>query len=131
MISKTAKKGLRLEKDALGVLHLPDNVYYGIQSERARNNFSISGINIGHYPKFVWAIAAIKKSAALANMEIHSLEKQIGDAICLAADEVMRGDLHDQFPIDIFQGGGGTSSNMNVNEVIAHRANEILNGDRF
>lgn len=119
---------MRKEKDMLGELFLPDDVYYGVQTERAKRNFSISGQKISYYPKFLWCLAAIKKSAALANRKAGILEKKIVDAICAASDEIMNGKMDDQFPVDIFQGGGETSANMNINEVIANRANEILTG---
>lgn len=121
---------MRKEKDMLGELFLPDDVYYGVQTERAKRNFSISEQKISHYPKFIWCLAAIKKSAALANRKVGILEKEIVDAICTAADEIMNGKMDGQFPVDIFQGGGETSANMNVNEVIANRANEILTGHK-
>ena len=121
---------MRKEKDMLGELFLPDDVYYGVQTERAKRNFSISGQKISYYPKFLWCLAAIKKAAALANRKAGILEKKIVDAICAAADEIMNGKMDDQFPVDIFQGGGETSANMNINEVIANRANEILTGHK-
>ncbi len=121
---------MRKEKDALGELLLPDDAYYGVQTERAKRNFSISRQKISHYPKFLWCLTAIKKSAALANLKVGVLEKDIADAICIAADEIMDGKMESQFPVDIFQGGGETSANMNVNEVLANRANEILTGHK-
>lgn len=118
---------MRQEKDALGTLELGD-VYYGIQTERARHNFSISDQTMENYPKLIWAVAAIKKAAALANLDIGALDKDSATAICIAADEIMRGHMESQFPINVYHGGGGTSLNMNVNEVLANRANEILTG---
>ncbi len=121
---------MRKEKDSLGELQLPDDVYYGVQTERAKQNFSISGQEISHYSRFLWCLAAIKKSAAMANRDIGVLPPELAEAICLAADEVMAGKMDNQFVVDVFQGGGQTSANMNMNEVIANRANEILTGSK-
>lgn len=121
---------MRKESDSIGDILLPDEVYYGIQTERARMNFSISGRNCTEFDKYIWSIAAIKKAAALANRAIGMLDGAVADAICKAVDEIMAGSLEDQFPLDVFQGGGGTSSNMNVNEVIANYANELLTGHK-
>lgn len=121
---------MRREKDSLGELFVPDDAYYGIQTERAIQNFPISGHPVGDYPRFIWCLAAIKKAAALANRDIGVLDDAVANAICRAADDIMNGKMKDQFPIDVFQGGGGTSTNMNINEVIANRANEILIGHK-
>ena len=125
----------RIEKDSLGEMQILDSVYYGIQTQRAIDNFGvnglpISGLTIGHYRYFIWSMAAIKKAAALANKEINYLEQSIADAIVKAADEILSGGLSDQFPLDVLQGGGYTSANMNVNEVIGNRANEIITGKK-
>ncbi len=116
------------EKDCLGELEVREDVYYGIQTERARNNFAISGATIDDLPEFIKAIAEVKKAAALANNKIGALDDKICKAICAAADEIIAGKMRGNFPVDVFQGGGSTSTNMNVNEVIAKRANEILTG---
>ncbi len=116
------------EKDCLGEMEIREDVYYGIQTERARNNFSISGATCDDLPEFIKAIAEVKKAAALANNKIGALDEKICNAICAAADEIIAGKMAGNFPVDIFQGGGSTSTNMNVNEVIAKRANEILTG---
>lgn len=121
---------MRLEHDSLGSMELPDAVYYGIQTKRALDNFTISRDHVGRYPSFISAIASIKKAAAYANAELGRLPSDVSEAIAKAADEVIGGLYADQFPIDIFQGGGGTSSNMNVNEVIANRATELLTGKK-
>ncbi len=121
---------MRMEKDALGGLEIDDDVYYGIQTVRAYENFSISGQSIEMYPKLIWSMAVIKKSAALANRDIGVLESEIADAICAAADEIMNGRMKSQFPVDVYQAGGGVSVNMNINEVIANRANEMLTGHK-
>lgn len=119
---------MRCEKDSIGEMYLPEDAYYGIQTERARQNFQVSGETIEQYPELIWCIAAIKKSAALSNQQIGVLENNIAKAIIQAATEVMSGKIQGQFPLDPFQGGGGTSINMNINEVIANRASEILGG---
>lgn len=121
---------MRKEIDALGEMMLPDSTYYGVQTERAKRNFSISGQMISYYPKFLWCLAAIKKSAAMANQKAGVLKGDIASAICKSADEIMDGKMNEQFPVDIFQGGGETSANMNINEVLANRANEMLTGQK-
>lgn len=119
-----------MEKDCLGEMEIREDVYYGIQTERARNNFDISGSTVDNLPDFVQAIAEVKKAAALANCKIGKMEQQVADAICQAADEIIAGKMQGMFPVDVFQGGGSTSTNMNVNEVIAKRANEIITGHK-
>jgi fumarate hydratase class II len=114
----------RIEKDSLGELKVPANAYYGVQTQRAVNNFPISGLK--PYPAFVWSMAAIKRSAALVNGELGLLDRKLADAIDKAAGEIMDGHLREQFVVDPFQAGAGTSHNMNTNEVIAARANELL-----
>ena len=98
---------MRREKDSLGEMSLPDGAYFGIQTERARQNFDISGHTIEEYPRYIWSIASIKKVAAL--------DPEIADAICMAAQEIRDGKFRGAFPIDVFHGGGGTSTNMNLN----------------
>ncbi|UCG43881.1 MAG: aspartate ammonia-lyase, partial [candidate division WOR-3 bacterium] len=114
----------RVEQDSLGTKELPDKVYYGIQTARAVENFPVSGLK--ESPELIHAYAAVKKAAALANMELKLLKEELGNAIVAAAGEVMSGSLDDQFVVDVFQAGAGTSFNMNVNEVIANRALEML-----
>lgn len=121
---------MREEKDLLGTLMVPEEAYYGIQTQRAVMNFSVSGQTAGDIPHFLWSVAAIKQAAAQANAQIGALEPHKAAAIVKAAQEVMNGDFDAHFPIDIFQGGGGTSTNMNMNEVVANRANELLTGSR-
>lgn len=121
---------MRIEHDCLGELQIPEKVYYGIQTQRAKNNFDVSGHTFEEYPVFIRSIAAIKKAAAMANRDIGMLNSEVTGAICQAADEILDGSFIGEFPIDVFQGGGGTSTNMNVNEVIANRANEILTGNK-
>lgn len=116
----------RKEHDFLGELDIPADIYYGIQTYRAVENFKISGISISILSKFIQGLACVKKAAALANCELGVLSQEKCDAICKACDEVVAGKFDDQFPVDVFQGGAGTSCNMNANEVIANRALEIM-----
>lgn len=114
----------RTEKDFLGEKNIPADVYYGIQTLRAAENFPITGYKI--HEEMIKALAVVKKAAALANMETKRLYKGLGEAIVQAADEIIEGKLHDQFIVDPIQGGAGTSMNMNANEVIGNRALELL-----
>ena len=116
----------RLEEDLLGALEVPAEAYYGVQTLRALQNFDITGIPISHYEPFIRSLALVKKAAAQANLELGLLEDDIANAISQACDEIIAGQLLDAFVVDIIQGGAGTSSNMNANEVIANRALEIL-----
>ncbi|MDG3084964.1 aspartate ammonia-lyase [Vibrio hannami] len=118
--------GQRTEHDLLGDKAIPDTAYYGIQTLRALENFDISGINLNFYPSFIRGLARVKKAAALANHELDNLPDSITHAICQACDEISMGMLHNHFIVDMIQGGAGTSTNMNANEVIANRALEIL-----
>lgn len=115
----------RREHDLLGEREVPSAAYYGIHTLRAGENFSLSGVPC--QPRLVQAIALIKKAAAEANTELGYLDKSVGAAIMQAADEIMAGKLADQFIVDALQGGAGTSTHMNVNEVLANRACELLN----
>jgi aspartate ammonia-lyase len=119
---------MRQERDPLGVRDVPSDAYYGIQTMRAVENFPVSGYR--EPPELIAAYAVIKKAAALTNMELGILDLQRGKAIVTAAEEVLAGKFADQFPVDIYQAGAGTSFNMNVNEVIANRALEILGRSR-
>ncbi|KAA0073173.1 aspartate ammonia-lyase [Tardiphaga sp. P9-11] len=116
----------RSEHDLLGNRDIPADAYYGVHTLRAVENFPITGIPISIYPELISALAAIKQAAALSNMELGLLDKVRGDAIIAACEEIRAGRLHDQFVVDVIQGGAGTSTNMNANEVIANRALEIL-----
>lgn len=118
----------RTEKDSLGELKVPAAAYYGVQTQRAVENYPISGIR--PHPAFVRASIQIKKAAARVHGGLGLLAKDKADAIVKAADEVLAGHLADQFVVDIFQAGAGTSHNMNCNEVLANRACELLNGKR-
>ena len=116
----------RIEHDSLGDKAIPADAYYGIQTRRALENFRISGIGLNHYPNLIRAFGMVKKACALANAKLGYLPQAKCDAITAACDELIAGKLHDWFTIDVFQGGAGTSTNMNANEVIANRALEIM-----
>ena len=120
----------RIESDCLGDMKISNELYYGIQTSRAINNFPVSGQTMREYISFIESFVQIKKAAAMTNYDIGILDAAVAKAICDAADEILNGRFRDQFPIDIFQGGGFTSTNMNVNEVIANRANELLTGTK-
>ncbi|MCO6490154.1 MAG: aspartate ammonia-lyase [Phaeodactylibacter sp.] len=116
----------RLEHDLLGDKQIPGDAYYGIQTQRALENFQISGVKLYFFPEFIEALAEVKLAAALANHELGFLPTPIKDAIEGACREIMAGRWHDQFQVDMVQGGAGTSTNMNANEVIANRALELM-----
>ena len=119
-------KKFRTDSDLLGELQVPADAYYGVQTQRALNNYQISTTRMSHYPEYVIAMAYVKMAAAQANGELCVLPKHIADAIVAACKEIVDGKLHDQFPVDMMQGGAGTSVNMNANEVIANRALELM-----
>ncbi|MEM7007878.1 MAG: class II fumarate hydratase [Thermodesulfobacteriota bacterium] len=119
-----ARKGFRVESDSMGEMSVPQDAYYGAQTARAIENFPISGIR--KHSLLVQAMGMIKQAAAESNMELGLISKKHGRAIVKAAQEVIDGKLDDHFVLDVFQTGSGTSTNMNTNEVIANRANEIL-----
>jgi aspartate ammonia-lyase len=119
-------ESVRVEHDLLGKREVPSAAYYGVHTLRAVENFSISGMPISGYPDLINALASVKKAAALANRDLGLLDTERTRAIVAACDEVCAGALHDQFVVDVIQGGAGTSTNMNANEVIANRALEIL-----
>tara|TARA_Y100001968_G_scaffold115087_1_gene104470 strand:- start:3151 stop:4548 length:1398 start_codon:yes stop_codon:yes gene_type:complete len=119
---------MRIEKDTMGEMELPDDSYYGAQTQRAYQNFQVSNHKIPR--PMIASIAMIKRSAAIVNHKLGFLDSQIKDAIVRSSDEVIQGKFDNQFIVDIYQTGSGTSSNMNANEVIANRACEILNGKR-
>ncbi len=116
----------RLEHDLLGEREVPAERYYGVQTLRAVENFNLSGIPISHYPRLVHSLAYIKKAAALANLELGVLPAELAHAIAQACDDILAGALLAEFVVDVIQGGAGTSTNMNANEVIANRALEHL-----
>jgi aspartate ammonia-lyase len=116
---------MRLEHDLLGDFEVPADVYWGVHTARAVQNFPISGVPIGHYRSLIRALALVKQSTAEANHAVGELDTKIKDAIVLACAEVAEGKFDDQFVVDAIQGGAGTSTNMNANEVIANRALEL------
>jgi aspartate ammonia-lyase len=116
----------RIEHDLIGDKEIPIDAYYGIQTARAKENFDASGITLSNFTTFITSLAKIKKATALANYELDQLDEKKMKAICQACDEIVDGNLHDEFIVDMIQGGAGTSTNMNANEVIANRALEIL-----
>jgi len=118
----------RIEKDLLGEREVPSEALYGIHTCRAVENFPLSGLRL--HPELISAMAMVKKAAAQANTQIGLLDHRRGEAIMRAADEIIQGKWHDAFVVDPLQGGAGTSTNMNANEVIANRAIEILDGQR-
>ena len=118
----------RKERDSLGEREVPADAYYGIQTLRATENFPVSGILAR--PEFINAYAMVKKAAAMANMDVGWLEPHVAEVIVAACDEILAGKLHDQFVVDDFQAGAGTSFNMNMNEVIANRALELVRKEK-
>lgn len=116
----------RIENDLLGDLQVPENSYYGVQTQRAMDNFKISNERLSNYPSFIKALAYVKWAAAKTNIELGVLDKVIGEAIIAASQDVIEGKFDKEFPIDMIQGGAGTSTNMNINEVIANIALEKL-----
>ncbi|MBR4740960.1 MAG: aspartate ammonia-lyase [Bacteroidales bacterium] len=116
----------RVESDLIGELQVPIDAYYGVQTQRAINNYKISTTHMYDYPEYIIAMAYVKMAAASANAELGALDKHIADAIIAACKEIVNGKLWDQFPVDMMQGGAGTSVNMNANEVIANRALELM-----
>ncbi len=118
----------RMEVDSIGTMEIPAEAYYGVHSLRAKQNFSITGYAL--HPVFIQNLVKIKKAAAITNRNCGQLPEKIADAIIAACDEILKGELRDQFIVEAVQGGAGTSANMNANEVIANRAIELLGGRR-
>lgn len=118
----------RIEKDSFGEMPVPEDAYYGIHTARAIHNFPVSGLRVPE--EFITALAEVKQACALANIRVNLLNPDIGQAVVAAAKEVASGKLHDHFLVDAFQGGAGTSTNMNMNEVLANRAIELLGGKK-
>lgn len=116
----------RQEHDLLGDRDVPADAYYGIQTLRAYENFNITGVRLKQFSTFIKALAYVKKAAAIANHECGVMSAEIRDAIGAACDELIAGKLHDEFIVDMIQGGAGTSTNMNANEVIANRGLELM-----
>ena len=121
-----ADGGFRIEADSMGQMRIPEKAYWGAETQRAVENFPVSNLRFPR--RFLRALGMLKRASAEANRELALLPKDLAEAISLAAQEVTEGKLDDQFVLDIFQTGSGTSTNMNANEVIANRANEILGG---
>jgi aspartate ammonia-lyase len=119
---------MRIEKDLLGQRPVPADVYYGIHTLRAMENFNLTGRRM--HPALVCALAQVKKACALTNLQLGFLKESVGDAILQACDEILAGKLHEHILVDSLQGGAGTSANMNLNEVIANRGEELLGGHR-
>jgi len=128
MMTEPTGVAYRIERDSMGERQIPENVYYGIQTLRAVENFPISGIK--PLPTYVDACVLIKKATAIANGQLGCIPQEISGAIVQAADEVLNGKLRDQFVVDVYQAGAGTSHHMNVNEVLANRALEILGDEK-
>ena len=120
------EKKFRVESDLLGELQVPAEAYYGVQTQRAINNYKISGKHMCDYPEYVKAIAYVKLAAAEANHELGQLPDDVADAMCRACREIIDGKFHENFVTDMVQGGAGTSVNMNATEVIANRALELM-----
>jgi aspartate ammonia-lyase len=125
-IKNRGVKKTRTEKDFLGEVRVPAEVYYSIQTARALENFPVSGLK--EHAAMIKAMALIKKSAARANSDLGRLDKKRAAAIVRACDEISVGRFDDQFVVDVFQMGAGTSFHMNINEVVANRASEIMGG---
>jgi aspartate ammonia-lyase len=121
---------MRIERDLLGAREVPADAYYGVHTVRAVENFPITGTPIASHPDLVVALACVKQAAALANHDLGLLDARRTRAILAACEEIRRGALHDQFVVDVIQGGAGTSTNMNANEVIANRGLELLGRPR-
>ncbi|WP_420006369.1 aspartate ammonia-lyase [Arenibacterium sp. LLYu02] len=124
IVSKSPRT--RQEQDSLGPIDVPVNALYGGQTARAMQNFPVSGITIGDLPHLIRALAQVKKAAARTNAQLGQMSRVKADLICRVCDEIIAGDHHSHFPVDVLQGGAGTSTNMNVNEVIANRGLELM-----
>src|SRR5262249_49420134 len=128
-IPENSMSEFRVEKDSMGEVKVPAQAYYSAQTQRAGENFPISGLPLP--PRFVRALGLVKVAAAVANRDLRKLKPELAEPSIRAAREVAAGKLDDQFPIDVYQTGSGTSSNMNANEVSSNRAIELTGGDRF
>jgi aspartate ammonia-lyase len=112
----------RVETDSIGSVTLSSNALYGVHTARAAENFPITGVLLSQFPEFIESLAMTKKAAALANMELGVLDQTIGGAITRACDQIVSGEAHEHFIVDMLQGGAGTSTNMNANEVVTNLA---------
>lgn len=128
IVNQESSMDFRIESDSVGPQKVPKDAYYGVQTLRAYENFNITGRKM--HKEFIKSLALIKKAAAITNSKVGLLDGKICNGVLQACDEIMEGNLHDQFIIDPIQGGAGTSANMNANEVIANRAVEILGGEK-
>ncbi|MEG1456350.1 MAG: lyase family protein, partial [Comamonas sp.] len=117
---------MRQEHDFIGIKTIPPDAYWGVHTARAVENFPITGHSVAHMPELIRAFAFVKKAAAHANLALGAIQEHQAHAIAQACDDLIAGQLHDQFVVDVIQGGAGTSTNMNANEVIANRALEHL-----
>lgn len=126
----TEEQEYRIESDLIGERKVPSEVYWGIQTLRAQENFGVSRVPLANYPTLVKALAMVKKACTQANKNLGHLEEEYADAIVQACEEIIDGEMIDEFSMDMMQGGAGTSTNMNMNEVIASRANELLGHPR-
>ena len=126
MTKLTNSASSRVETDYVGDVEIPPDKFYGINSVRGRENLSVSTQSIAHYPEFVKAFAQVKWAAALANRDQSTLEASVCDAIAQACKDLIEGRYSDSLIVDLMEGSGGTSTNMNFNEVIANRAQEVL-----
>ena len=120
----------RREHDLLGEMEIPAEYYFGVQTMRAVENFHISRVRLNFFPELIRALADVKQGAAMANRDLGLLDPAIADAIIRACEELRAGKLEEQFVVDMVQGGAGTSTNMNANEVIANRALELLGHEK-
>ncbi|MHA2352653.1 MAG: lyase family protein, partial [Candidatus Thorarchaeota archaeon] len=120
----------REESDQLGVRQIPKDAYWGVQTLRAQENFGVSLVRLYNYSTLVHSLAMVKKACTQANQDLGHISTEFANAIIQACDEVIAGELEEQFDVGMLQGGAGTSSNMCVNEVLASRANEILGEPR-
>lgn len=120
----------RKESDLIGERYVPDEMYFGVQTLRSIENFQISGRTLRDFSELVLGLAYVKKAAAIANTALNQMPQDVCDAICKACDEIIAGNLHEQFIVDLIQGGAGTSTNMCANEVIANRALEIMGKEK-
>ncbi len=120
----------RLEHDSLGEIEVPIDAYYGVQTLRAKENFHITGVTMSHYPRLIHALAYVKQAASDANASLGLIDEEKSHAISRACEELLNDKLHDQFVVDIVQGGAGTSANMNANEVICNRALELMGHEK-
>ena len=120
----------RTESDLLGAVEVPESVLYGVQTMRGLENFPISNFRLSDYPRFIKGLAVVKLGAAQANHQLGLLTDEVYEAIAQACREIMEGQHHEHFPVDMIQGGAGTTTNMNANEVIANRALELMGHNR-